>query len=188
MASDSGDTVIESKLKFIPFILFIPSHSISCQFSLLFTSQWHEPLPYFSKLSSALLHSGSLIKQSAWGFVIQSGNQWALSLIVLSYIVDCCGQKTNPQLRLHILWVLKAHCFEGKSFWSKSESRKQTQFFFTKAKATGLIPLHQHPQPTPSKFPVPISIVAFLYLLLCNFSLCKIHFPSHSLKPKRGSE
>lgn len=71
---------------------------------------------------------------------------------------------------LHILCVLKAHCFGRKSFWSKSESRKWTKFPLTKAKATGLIPLLQTSHLLPPSFLSPSQL-----LLFCTF--CCVTFP-----------
>lgn len=71
---------------------------------------------------------------------------------------------------LHILWVLKAHCFGGESVWSKSERRKWTKFLLTKAKAIGLLPLHQPLHLLPPSFLSPSQL-----LLFCTF--CCVTFP-----------
>lgn len=139
-------------------------------------------------------------KAKGMALVIQSGSQWALFPLVQSDTAGDCGRhghKTDPpvkvqgRLRMHscnsyIPGVLKTHCFMGVggSVWNQSDNRKWTNFLFIREKRCALC-IDINPPPG---FPVPTSAVAFLSFLLSNFSLRKIHFPSHSISQKSGSE
>ena len=195
MAPDGWAKVIESRRKSITFILPTSSEVLSipsalCSINLRWPKpkQWSVP-PRFS----------SKAKYTGFVITIWWPGGWPLwSRSLGTPTVDDRSRHSNkidPQVKLEAAWeyILVT----------------QTFFEFWKCIALGEERLKQKWQQKINRFPFywcrscmydpsilsrplcglldPIPVAAFLSLLLYNLALCKIHFPSHSWKPKRGS-